>query len=85
MLLSQMLCNIHSGQKHSSYPLPQLHRKLKAKLEKRLEKVKEQFIYYNEQKDKALEELQELEDQCVSKRIDSIIYHCIGSSNTIIP
>ena len=67
-----MLCNTHLGKKHSSYPLPQLHRKLKTKLMERLLKVKEQLRYSTEQKDRVLAELQEMEDQWVSTIIESI-------------
>ena len=67
-LCSQVLCNMHLGKKHSSYPLPQLHRKLKTKLTGSLQKVKERLRYSDEQKDKVLAELQEMEDQCVSTK-----------------
>ena len=63
-----MFCNTHLGKKHSSYPLPQLHRKLKMKLKERRQKVKEQLRCSDEQKDKVLAELQEMEDQCVRRK-----------------
>ena len=63
-----MLCNTRLGKKHSSYPLPQLHRKLKTKLMGSLQKVKDQLRYSTEQKDRLLAELQEMENRYVSTK-----------------
>ena len=67
-LCSQVLCNMHLGKKHSSYPLPQLHRKLKTKLMESLQKAKDQLRFSTEQKDRLLAELQEMEYRNVSTK-----------------